>query len=214
MTVIAVANPKGGVGKSTIAVNLAGCLARHGHPVALADLDENESAQLWLSLRPRGTPPIHLWALDRGRGVPLPAQARDAVIDTPAGVGGALLDEVLSHADRVIVPLQPGLFDLAATRHFVERVLHQARYRGTRVAVVANRVREHTLLAEHMRRFVSSLDAVVLTELRDTQFYAQLAAQGLTVWDVPPHRIARDIAQWQPIAHWLGLSGGAPSAAH
>lgn len=204
MRITVVANPKGGVGKSTIAVNLAGCLARYGHAVALADLDVQESAQLWLSMRPRGAPRILFWPLDRGRSVP-PPPVDDAVLDTPAGLTGPLLSEVMGHADRVLVPLQPSLFDLTATRHFVLGVLQQTRFRRVQVAVVANRVRDNTLAADDMRRFLRSLDVPVLTELRDTQHYVQLAAHGLSLWDVAPHRVERDVAQWQPITDWLGV---------
>lgn len=205
MTIIVVANPKGGVGKTTLAVNLAGCLARHGRHVALADLDIQESAQLWLSMRPRGSPRIAWWPLDRGRAMPPPPDTEDAVLDTPAGLSGALLEEVMARADHVLVPLQPSLFDLPATRHFVMNVLAQTRFRHARVAVVANRVREHTQATERLRHFLRGLGVPVLTELRDTQTYVQLAFQGLTLWDVPPTRVERDVAQWTPITDWIGL---------
>jgi chromosome partitioning protein len=39
--------------------------------------------------------------------------------------------------------------------------------------------------------------------VRDTQNYIQLAARGLTVFDLAPERVARDLAQWQPICRWL-----------
>jgi chromosome partitioning protein len=52
MTVIVVANPKGGVGKSTLSTNLAGYFAANGEWVALADLDKQQSAHGWLGLRP------------------------------------------------------------------------------------------------------------------------------------------------------------------
>ena len=51
MPVIVVANPKGGVGKSTLATNLAGALARAGHAVMLGDADRQQSARQWLGLR-------------------------------------------------------------------------------------------------------------------------------------------------------------------
>ena len=47
-----VANPKGGAGKSTLATNLAGWLARKGHRVMLGDIDRQQSARAWLKLRP------------------------------------------------------------------------------------------------------------------------------------------------------------------
>ncbi|MNW17977.1 hypothetical protein D3C71_2173540 [compost metagenome] len=64
-----------------------------------------------------------------------------------------------------------------------------------------------TRAAEQLQRFVEGLGLPVLGYLRDTQNYVQLAAHGLTLWDVAPSRVARDWEQWQPILHWL--DGGA-----
>ena len=52
MPVIVVANPKGGVGKSTLATNIAGLYARQGHAVMLGDVDRQQSSHQWLALRP------------------------------------------------------------------------------------------------------------------------------------------------------------------
>jgi chromosome partitioning protein len=43
----------------------------------------------------------------------------------------------------------------------------------------------------------------MVTELRDTQNYVQLAARGLTLFDIAPGRVQRDLEQWQPLAAWL-----------
>ena len=56
---IVVLNPKGGCGKSTLAVNLAGYLAACRSPVALMDFDPQGSTMRWLKVRPANAPPIH-----------------------------------------------------------------------------------------------------------------------------------------------------------
>src|ERR1700759_4957035 len=65
MTVIVVANPKGGVGKSTLSTNLAGYFAAAGEWVALAARDKQHSAHAWLELRPATLPPIEVWEIDQ-----------------------------------------------------------------------------------------------------------------------------------------------------
>ncbi len=65
------------------------------------------------------------------------------------------------------------------------------------------RVDERTKSADQLHRFVEGLGLPVLGFLRDTQHYVQLAAQGLTLWDVTPSRVAKDLEQWQPIIDWL-----------
>ena len=61
MPVVVIANPKGGVGKSTMATNVAGYFASRGHATMLGDADLQHSSRLWLSLRPSDARPISTW---------------------------------------------------------------------------------------------------------------------------------------------------------
>ena len=72
-----------------------------------------------------------------------------------------------------------------------------------RVGIVGTRLKETTLAADQLKTFLGTLDVPVIGHLRDTQNYVQLAARGLTLWDVGPSRVQRDLAQWEPIAKWL-----------
>jgi chromosome partitioning protein len=200
MPVIVVANPKGGVGKSTVATNLAGALARAGRAVMLGDVDRQQSARQWLGLRPAALPTIQRWDEVREGVVRPPKGVTHVVLDTPAGLHGKKLDGVLAIAERVLVPLQPSLFDIQATHAFVQALReHKPRMK---IAVVGNRVKETTVSADHLRQFLDTLGVPVLAMLRDTQLYVQLAARGATLWDVAPSRAERDLAQWQPILDW------------
>ncbi|MFM2065402.1 MAG: hypothetical protein RLZZ584_311 [Pseudomonadota bacterium] len=205
MTVFAVANPKGGVGKSTIATNLAGSLASRGHTVALGDTDRQESARLWLSLRAPALAPIAHWPVDPGDVGRLPRGCSHGVLDTPAGLTGKALRSVLRRVDKVIVPLQPSVFDIFATRDFLTELLAERRAAKVQVAVLANRVREHSHSAEQLEQFLGTLGVTLLGHLRDTQNYVHLAAHGLTLWDVAPSRVERDLEQWQPVLAWAGV---------
>jgi chromosome partitioning protein len=209
MPVVLIANPKGGVGKTTVATQLAGCFAHEGHVTMLGDLDRQQSALAWLALRPPAAPPIRSWQYD-GDGVARPPRGvSHVVLDAPAGVHGHLLKDALKHTDRVIVPLQPSLFDIYATQAFLARLAERGVLReGGRVAVLGNRVDPRTRAAEQLARFVEGLDVPVLGFLRDTQLYVQLAAQGLTLWDVNASRVERDLAQWEPVRAWI--DGGSP----
>jgi chromosome partitioning protein len=200
MPVIVVANPKGGVGKSTVATNLAGALARSGRPVMLGDVDRQQSARQWLALRPAALPEIRGWDVARDHVVRPPKGTTHVVLDTPAGLHDRQLDSVLAVADRVLVPLQPSLFDIQATYAFVQDI--RARQPRCKIAVIGNRVKETTVSADQLRHFLDTLDVPVLAMLRDTQLYVQLAARGATLWDVAPSRAERDLAQWQPLLAW------------
>lgn len=202
MPVIVVANPKGGVGKSTLATNLAGALAARGLSVMLGDTDAQLSAQQWLSLRDPVLPRIQSWDIEDPRHVRPPKGVSHIVLDSPAGLHGKRLEELMRHATHVLVPLQPSLFDIQATHEFIRTVREHPRGSRVSIGVVGNRVREHTISNEQLHHFLAGLDVPVLAYLRDAQIYVQLAAHGMTLWDTAPSRVERDVAQWAPIIEW------------
>ena len=67
-------------------------------------------------------------------------------------------------------------------------------------------------MGERLRSIVEQLQIPVLGFLRDTQNYVQLAAHGLTLWDVAPSRVERDIEQWQTVLEWIETAPRATSA--
>ena len=104
---------------------------------------------------------------------------------------------------RLLEPLQPSIFDIYATRDFLDKLLSHRRAEKTQIALVGMRVDARTKSADQLHRFVEGLDLPVLGYLRDTQNYVQLAAHGLTLWDVAKSRVEKDLDQWQPIISWL-----------
>ncbi|MBE0474182.1 ParA family protein [Rhodoferax sp.] len=203
MPVIVVANPKGGVGKSTLSTQIAGYFASQNHAVMLGDADRQQSSKLWLSLRPDQVRPIRNWVLGDDGVVKPPKGTTHVVLDTPAGLHGKRLKEILKRAHKVVVPLQPSVFDIFATQDFLNELTESARAAKIDIGIVGMRVDERTRAAEQLRTFVQATGLPVLGFVRDTQNYVQLAARGLTVFDLPPERVARDLAQWQAICRWL-----------
>ena len=203
MPVIVVANPKGGVGKSTLATNIAGYLASQGHAVMLGDVDRQQSARTWLALRPAAAAPIAPWEVSHDEVVRPPKGTTHVVLDTPAGLHGKRLDEVMKLADKVIVPLQPSIFDIHATHAFVRELAEHRHGAKVKVGVIGMRTKEGTIAVDQLRHFLDTLKVPVLGYVRDTQNYVHLAARGLTLWDVAPSRVARDSEQWQPIVDWI-----------
>jgi chromosome partitioning protein len=212
MPVVLVVNPKGGVGKSTVATNLAGWFASRGHATMLGDLDKQQSALGWLARRPATVPPITSWDLDAERIARPPRGVTHVVLDSPAGIHGHLLKDALKAADRVVVPLQASLFDIYATQAFLAKLQEKTDLKASgQVGVVGMRIDARTRSAEQLQRFVEGLELPVLGFLRDTQNYVQLAAHGLTLWDVAPSRVDKDVAQWQPLLGWVETGVLAPA---
>ena len=203
MPVIVVANPKGGVGKSTLSTNIAGYFASRGRAVMLGDVDRQQSARTWLALRPPDRAPIRAWEVAHDAVVRPPKGTTHVVLDTPAGLHGKRLDEVMKLADKVLIPLQPSIFDIHATHEFVRELMAHKRGDKVQIAIVGMRTREGTIATDQLRGFLSGLNVPLLGFLRDTQNYVHLAAHGLTLWDVTSSRFERDLEQWQTVTQWL-----------
>lgn len=203
MPIVVVANPKGGVGKSTLSTNVAGYFASQGHAVMLGDADRQQSSRLWLQLRPPAARPIATWAVSHDLIARPPRDTSHVVLDTPAGLHGWRFKDVMRMADKVLVPLQPSIFDIYATRDFLDEVAEFRDADKAKIGIVGMRVDGRTIAAEKLQEFVGGLDLPVLGFLRDTQNYIHLAARGLTLFDVAPGRVDKDLQQWRAICDWL-----------
>jgi chromosome partitioning protein len=202
---IMIANPKGGVGKSTLAINLAGWLAKNGKRVMLGDIDRQQSSRSWLSIRSPGLPYIASWVIKPGEPARPPKETTHVVLDTPAGLHGKRLSQTLRMVDQVIVPLQPSLFDIFATRQFLDELVETKRYRkdAVRIAIVGMRVNARTRASGELERFLENTGLPVVAHLRDTQNYVQATAHGMTIFDLSPSQGAQDWEQWVPLLRWV-----------
>ncbi|MDO8314240.1 MAG: ParA family protein [Rugosibacter sp.] len=204
MQTFLIANPKGGVGKSTLATNLAGYFARAGHRVMLGDIDRQQSSRAWLKLRSPALPSIASWDMADDRPAKPPKDTTHVVLDTPAGLHGKKLTQLLKQANRVIVPLQASIFDILATRDFLQQLAEEKslRQHDTFVAIVAMRVDPRTRAAGELERFLANTGLPVIAHLRDTQNYVQAAAHGMSIFDLSPARSEKDREQWQSLLAW------------
>lgn len=203
MPVVVIASPKGGVGKSTLATNVAGYWASTGQAPLLGDVDPQQSSLLWLQQRPDTAAAIEHWPVRPHYIVRPSDEARPAVLDTPAGLDSGRLRSAVRVADAVLVPLQPGLFDMAATSAFLDTLLEMQEYRSFRVGLVGMRVDARTQAAEQLQEFLQELGQPVVALLRQTQNYVQMAARGLSIFDGAPSRMRKDLEQWQELGSWL-----------
>lgn len=199
MRVILVANPKGGSGKTTLSINLAGYLASTGERVALLDMDRQRSATHWLAMRDPTLPEIGL-VREGQKG------ASDwLVIDSPAGLHGKNLERALKLAHKVAVPIAPSLFDIRASQDFLA-ALHaeKAVRRGHAfVGVVGMRIDPRTRAGVTLEQYMAQQDLPVLGHLRNTQHYVNAAFEGKSLFDLPHHVAERDVEQWAGLIDWL-----------
>jgi chromosome partitioning protein len=103
--------------------------------------DRQQSAPQWRAPRPPVLPAIRGWDLAHDGVVRPPRGTTHVVLDTPAGLHGKKFDDVMKIADRVIVPLQPSLFDIQASHVFLQQLAAHKRSDRVSVGVVGVRVR-------------------------------------------------------------------------
>jgi chromosome partitioning protein len=203
---IMVLNAKGGCGKSTLATNLASYFAAEGHKVALVDYDPQHSSLDWLEKRPSDRPPIEGVAGYKDGLRNVPRSAEIVIIDAPARTHGAEMTELLRHAETVIVPVLPSTIDIQAAQDFLDRLLSSGRVtrKETRVAVVANRVKEQTLIFGELDEYLNKLKVPYVAWLREAQNYVRAYTRGLGVFELPEYLAWPDTQQWEPLLDWLG----------
>lgn len=207
-----VMNAKGGVGKTTIATNLAGYFAVNDVPTAIMDYDPQGSSLRWLDRRPPEAPHIHRAdaASRPGGGLTsiaryVPPEVRQLFIDAPAGPTRPLMKELLARANAVLIPVAPSTVDIHATANFIEDLLLAGglRNRNIRTAVVANRARSSTAVYEPLERFVRSLRLTFLTHLLDSEVYVESGDTGYGIFEIDAERTAEQRRQFQPIVEWV-----------
>lgn len=201
MKTILIANPKGGSGKTTLSVNIAGFLSNQGQRVAMLDLDRQKSATLWVATRPADLPEIV--TLDSVKGEDC---LNDwLVIDSPAGLHGKNLAHALKLAHKIIVPISPSLFDLNASRDFLQILAEEKEVRAGKcqIGVVGMRMNARTRAATALENFLTDSGLPILAYLRETQVYVNAAFEGKSLFDLTPHLAYRELEQWDFLLNWL-----------
>lgn len=200
--IITVGNTKGGVGKTTIAVNIAIARALEGRDVWLIDGDRQGTAQTAITIRAEAghTPGIACAKFDDGKtlGTQLQQQAGkfdDVVIDV-GGRDSAALRRALVLSDVLLVPFQPRSFDVWALQDIATLVdeASDARRDAQRAGLRCFAVMNCADPGEHSTDNLEAAQAVadvpqfeyIPTPLRRRKAYANAAGAGLSVLELKP----------------------------
>ncbi|UCG72763.1 MAG: ParA family protein [Chromatiales bacterium] len=203
---IMVLNSKGGCGKSTLATNLASYFAAEAEQkVALVDYDPQASSLDWLARRPASRPEIVGVAGFEEGMKHLPRSADVVIVDAPARSHGPELTDLVRHAETILVPVLPSTIDMQAAAKFLDELkkVGKVERKGVKIAVVANRVREYTLIYEELDAFLEKLRVPYIGVLREAQNYVRAYTRGLGVWELPEYLAWPDWEQWEPLLKWV-----------
>jgi chromosome partitioning protein len=206
MIAVLVANTKGGCGKTTISTHIAAAFANSGRRTARADADRQHSSIQWARLRPgtaaRITPLAWVSKLtDPPRGT------ESLVIDAAAAMKTKHVFELVKMADMIVVPVLASAFDQSTTAAFLNKLnaLKPIRKSKKPVAVLRNRVRPRTHAANRLARFLQQIEHQDLGTLTDRTIYNDVAAAGLSIFDLPGKRAETSRQDWAEVLDYVGL---------
>lgn len=224
---IVVLNPKGGSGKTTIAINLASYFASRQQSPVLMDFDPQGSSTRWAKKRQPTQPPVHIIAaadpansrMTRAFALRIPPAATHVIVDTPAALHANELPDMTRTAHKILVPVLPSDIDIHAASRCIRDLLIVAKIKReeNRIGVIANRVRRNTLTYQALIRFLQTLSIPIVATIRDSQNYVRAAEHGLGVHEMKSYVAREDVEQWEPLVDWLsrpafGASTLAPAA--
>ncbi len=199
--IVALLNQKGGVGKTTIALHLAGQWARQGLRTLLIDANPQGSALDWSQQRSHERLPKLFGVVGLARDTlhrEAPELARDVdhvVIDGPPRVAGLLRSALLA-ADLVIIPVQPSPLDGWASAEMLALLAEARMFRPELAArFVLNRCGARTIIARETAEALADHDPVLLSATIGQRVVFAVAAQrGSLAFEVDERsRAAREI---------------------
>lgn len=192
-------NQKGGVGKSTLAVNVAAEKARRGRRVLLLDADQQGSALDWQAQRGRMDHPpllsvvgfprdtIHREIEQLGHGYD------EIIIDAPGRVE-AVARAVIMASDVVVIPVQPSAYDIWASTDVLALLEQSQVYKPELIAAwVINRRIVNTKIARDVKQQLSGYGPRLLeANVAQRIVYSEATARGLAVYETDPGGVADD----------------------
>lgn len=185
MKVISVLNQKGGVGKTTLSINLASALKAAGHCVLLVDADPQGSSMDWAAAREAeplfsvvscAKPTIHKTVADIGSG-------KDFVIIDGAPRVTDLARSCIMASDLVLIPVQPSPYDIWASQEIVDLIKEAGVYKPElQAAFVINRKIPNTAIGRDVEGALAEFELPVIeTTIGQRVIFAESAAAGLSV---------------------------------
>ena len=107
--------------------------------------------------------------------------------------------------ETLIFPVLPSPIDMRAAKKYMEELMTNGRVsRGeVKIGIVANRVRETTIIFAELYDFIKSMRLPYIATLRDTQNYIKAEERGVGIFEMAPSQVYQDLEDWKPLTRWL-----------
>jgi chromosome partitioning protein len=188
--IISFQNQKGGVGKTTLSINVAHAIAMTGVRVLLVDTDPQGSVRDWAAVR-EDIPPFHVIGMDRPtihRDLPEMTNNYDhIVIDAPPRVSELARSAILA-SDCIVIPVQPSPYDVWAAKEIVAIIKEASVFKEKiKSTFVINRKITNTAIGREVIDALQIYDLPVLeSQICQRVLFAESAANGKTIFEVDP----------------------------
>ena len=196
MTVIAVMNQKGGVGKTTTCTGLAGALNQFGRDVVLVDSDPQGSLQDYAEENAKQ--PVKIYSIERNQlASQIPRLKNEIVIIDGTAKAADLAKKTIAVADMIIIPVTPSPLDVWATGDMVamiqDRIEEQQAAGETpvRAFFLVNRALGNSKLSKSLAKTLAGYGFPVLqSRLVSRTAHPNSQLSGQTPLDTQPHGLA------------------------
>lgn len=187
--IISFINQKGGVGKTTIAINVAAALAKQGYKTLLIDADKQGSSSTWAGLREET--PFQVVNLARENmakdAISLAAEYDFTLIDAPPHAE-AISRSCIIASDLVVIPIEPSGLSTWASDVTVQQVEQAREYKETlKCGFVVSRKIGQTVIGRQVREMVENTDMRVFdADIENRVAFAESMTMGQTIneWNV------------------------------
>jgi chromosome partitioning protein len=205
MSILAISNLKGGVGKSTIAQNVALQFALKGVTVCIADTDtEQKTSAKWATLRDSDALSVPVYTISPekvSQEILALKQKFDIVIVDGTPALTELTTRIIILSDLVVVPILPGGGDIWALENFLERykeakVTKESYGGNVDIAVVVNRYNDRTTLDREVVNAIKEFDIKILnTKITNRVSYREATISGISVHDTKDEKAKQEIEE-------------------